>query len=139
MLHLRTLHLRMLYLRHFIFGQLNLRAVKPSGSYTFGDFTFWMLQLRDISPSGCFTFAKLTFGGFTFRQLHHWTFHLRTSKETVAGVIWQSCNVPTARDETRSRDVSRKRSNSVVSRNGHFSESLVVSKKLSDRQANRAR
>ena len=35
----------------------------------------------------------------------------------------------TARDETSSRDVSRNGLNSVVSRNGHFSDILVVSKK----------
>ena len=94
-LHLRTLHLRMLFLRYLIFGDftfwmLHLRVVSPSGSYTFGNFTFWMLHLRDVSPSGCFTFGQLH-----LLNLHHlWTFHLRTSSETVEGEILRSCNVP---------------------------------------------
>ena len=109
----------------------HLRTVKPSGRYTFRDFTFgmfhlwqlhyWrfhlldvtpsgcfifgMFHLRYVSPSGCFTFGMFhlrdvstsvnyTFGSFTFGKLHLWTFHLRTSSETVEGVILRSCNVP---------------------------------------------
>ena len=41
----------------------------------------------------------------------------------------KECPLETARDETSSRDVSRNGLNSVVSRNGHFSDILVVSKK----------
>ena len=36
-----------------IFYTFHLQTVKPSGSYTFGDFTYWMLHLGDVSPSGC--------------------------------------------------------------------------------------
>ena len=88
-LQLRTLHLRMLYLRDFIFWQLNLQAVTPSEISPSGCYTFGMFDLRDVSPSGRYTFGKFTFG-----KLHLWTFHLRKSSETVEGVILRSCNVP---------------------------------------------
>ena len=88
-LHLRTLDLRMLYLRHFIFGQLNLRSVTPSDISPSGCYTFGMFHLRDVSPLGSYTF-----GSFTFGKLHLWTFHLRTSSETLEGVILRNCNFP---------------------------------------------
>ena len=79
-LHLRTLHLGMLYLRHFILGQLNLRAFTPSEISPSGCFTFF-----DVSPAGCFTYRQLH-----LRKFHLWTFHLQTSSEIVEGVL--SCN-----------------------------------------------
>ncbi len=51
-------------------------------------------HLRTVKPSGRYTFRDFTFGMFHLWQLHLWTFHLRTFSETVEGVILQSCNVP---------------------------------------------
>ena len=68
-LHLRTLHLQMLYLRHFIFGQFNLRAVTPSEISPSGCYTLWMFPLRTVTPSGSYTFGGFTFGGFTLREV----------------------------------------------------------------------
>ena len=54
-LHLRTLHLGMLYLRHFILGQLNLRAFTPSEISPSVCYTFRMFHLQDVIPFRCFT------------------------------------------------------------------------------------
>ena len=68
-LHLRTLHLGMLYLRHFILGQLNLRAFTPSEISPSGCYTFSMFHLQDVSPTGSYTFGSFTFELFTFKRL----------------------------------------------------------------------
>ena len=81
-----TLHLRMLYLECFIFGQLNLRAVTPSEISPSGCYIFGMFHPRDVSTSGINTFRNFTFG-----KLHLWTFPFRMSSETLEGVILRSC------------------------------------------------
>ena len=61
----------------------------------------------------------------------YFNFDAKKSCVTQRRIVW-CCSVlilETARDETSSRDVSRNGLNSVVSRNGHFSDILVVSKK----------
>ena len=114
------LHLRMLYLRHLIFGRLSLWVVipleiSPSGFYTLG-----MFHLRDVSPSGSYTFGSFTFGKahlpaitpldvspsacLTFRHVHLQRFHLREVTpldfspshvfRNLEGGILRSCNFP---------------------------------------------
>ena len=49
--------------------RFHLQTVKPSGSYTFGNFTFWMLHLQDVSLSECITIGQLHLRKFHLREI----------------------------------------------------------------------
>ena len=73
-LRLQMLHLRILHLRHLIFGKLNLlRKISPLEILPSGCYIIWIFHLREISPSRDFIFGKLL-----LRKLHLWSFNFQT-------------------------------------------------------------
>ena len=119
----------------------HIRNAEKSPSIIWGQ--FYMVQLKTKKEYTCTADCN-----FHVNCLHIMCNFQGVPRDQVVSqlnvkIVWVFFQLVTARDETRSRDVSRKRSNFVVSRNGHFSDRLVVSKKanssLSDRQAGCAR